>query len=218
MAAVHAIGYRFRPERLEEGLAAARDSLALFSHLGARASLRETVVGGESTGVYTALAMFKTATERADFMDQLGEPEHRAGDGLAVAERNADSAVTLVGRLWLNQMYPGDSLPTDHAVVLAGRIRISPGHALDAEEILRAWKRDREELGIEAHLWTPALAGPGMDRMHRYLSIGGESWAQWQKDQDRLQSVHRTDRTPLERGLESGAITISQSMSVLVIG
>jgi len=217
MASIFAVQYRVDSRRLEEVHNAARQTLSLYTRLGAQASLRQTVLGGEEASTRTVLAVFANAADRSTFMDEVIKPENVAENGLLQAAHAADRPVTLLGRSWFQEQPATEALPSTPPVLVVNRVKIQPGRWVDGEAALREYKHIRDEIGQETHIWVSVFAGSSS--WTHVLTSAADSFADTYTQGAKV-TAYNAERGvlgPFPRALQSGAWEIvSQSMSSLV--
>lgn len=205
--------YRIHDGKRDEFLNAVRATYKLIESLGGKPVLRQSLVGGELTGVQSSIVQFPNAVARGAYMDAITKPENVAKNALNNLVRAG--GVTLVGRLFLNETPATDDFPTNSQVLGAARFRIAPGHLADGETALNAAKAARQAVGkTESHTYT--VANGGASSGVRILSTHASSHKELAEIMDRM-TAQNEGHGPLVMAIDAGVlIPMGSSVSTLV--
>lgn len=149
--------YKIHPGGRDAFLEAARETFKLIEGLGGRATLRQILVGGDSSGTLSSIAQFPNTLARGAYLDAITQPDNVAKN--AVVQLQRSGGVTLIGRTFLNETPATEDLPSQSPVLQVGRYRVVPGKQAEGEAALNEAKSLRQSLGIECHMYDVANAG-----------------------------------------------------------
>lgn len=195
--------YRLEPGQREAFLSAVRETFKLIESLGGKPSLRQTLYGGELSGIQSTIVQFPTAVARGAYIDEVTKPENVAKNALVQLQRSG--GVTLVGRSFLNETPAAEALAAISQVISVGRFRIVPGRLADGEAALTEAKSIRQALGVDAHTYT--IANGGANTGVRLLTTHAGSHKELAEITQRV-TAQTEGMGPLPRAVEAGAVTL----------
>jgi hypothetical protein len=207
--------YRVGAGQRDAFLSAVRETFALAGSLGAATALRTTLVGGEMSGLQSAIFWFANAVARGEYLDAVTRPEHVSKHALTLLTRAG--GVTLIGRSFLDELSPGTAPPEQPPVLATVRVQVTPAREAEADEALRQAVELRGNLGIEAHAYAAQYSGAATG--FRFLAIHASSHKQLAEDAARVVAWRQQTGGlgPIPRAVASGAMIMTGStISTLV--
>ncbi len=190
--------------RRDEALKVLAEAKAVTEQDGAVVRVRQTVIGGETSGNVSYGALFEDGLKHAEFVEKMIE---RGSNPLMEMLNAADPPALAISRAMANEITPKPrGIQPSSRVSTAVSLRVSPGQQDVVLAVLAEAQDHDERLGASVSVWRVAFAGANSGTI-AFLR-GFESWKARAEFAEKMREARGGPSGQLVR---SGAVSVASS-------